>query len=61
MQKTIIALLAGFLPFFTAANAQLAENFNDGDFTNNPAWTGNTADFTVNAALELQRKISYKN
>ena len=61
MQKTIIALLALFLSLFTAANAQLAENFNDGDFTNNPAWTGNTADFTVNAALELQSNNTTAN
>ena len=36
------------------AYGQLAENFTDGDFTANPAWNGNTAHFTVNAAQELQ-------
>ena len=35
-------------------NAQLTENFNDGDFTNNPVWSGNTADFIVNPSLQLQ-------
>ena len=34
--------------------AQLSENFNDGDFTANPAWVGGTSDFIVNAALQLQ-------
>jgi hypothetical protein len=34
--------------------AQLSENFNDGDFTTNPAWVGGTSDFIVNAALQLQ-------
>jgi hypothetical protein len=34
--------------------AQLTDNFNDGDFTANPAWTGGGADFIINAALQLQ-------
>lgn len=36
------------------AQAQLSENFNDGDFTANPTWVGNTADFTINPAFQLQ-------
>ena len=38
----------------TTAKAQLAESFTDGNFTDNPAWTGGTADFTVNTSLQLQ-------
>jgi len=34
--------------------AQVSDNFNDGDFTQNPAWQGTNADFTVNASGELQ-------
>ncbi|MGB4843992.1 MAG: lamin tail domain-containing protein [Ferruginibacter sp.] len=33
---------------------QFTENFNDGDFTTNPAWVGNTSDWTVNPSLQLQ-------
>ena len=36
------------------SNAQVTENFNDGDFTNNPVWSGNTSDFIVNSSLQLQ-------
>lgn len=33
---------------------QFTENFNDGDFTTNPAWVGNVSDWTVNPSLQLQ-------
>lgn len=36
------------------SKAQLNDNFNDGDFTSAPAWTGNTAVYMVNAGLQLQ-------
>jgi len=44
-------LLFAFLPFL--ASAQLAETFADGNFTQNPAWTGDAAGFQV-AAQQLQ-------
>ena len=49
-----------FLFLFTGfiANAQLSENFNDGDLSNNPVWSGGTSDFTVNPYFQLQ---SYNN
>ncbi|MES2733819.1 MAG: lamin tail domain-containing protein [Bacteroidota bacterium] len=31
------------------AFAQLSENFSDGDFSNNPAWSGDATSFTINA------------
>ncbi len=43
------------------SNAQLTENFNDGDFSNNPSWSGNTADFTVNASSQLQSNNTTAN
>jgi len=48
-----------FMSFFT--NAQLSENFNDGDFTGNPAWSGGTSDFVVNSSLQLQSNNTVAN
>jgi len=45
-------LLIFLLPFF--AEAQIEDNFADGNLTENPAWQGNTDHFLVNAAFELQ-------
>jgi hypothetical protein len=43
-----------FLPL--ALQGQVSEDFTDGDFRKNPAWTGDTALFEVNAAKELHLK-----
>ena len=32
---------------------QLSDNFNDGDFTTNPEWTGDVSKYAVNAGFEL--------
>jgi len=53
MRKLSLLCLAVFL-IFIQTEAQSGDNFNDGDFTANPAWGGNTADFVVNGALQLQ-------
>ena len=50
--KTLLCLVACLLSLF--GNAQLSDNFSDGDFTSNPTWTGNTSLFTVNALGNLQ-------
>ncbi len=47
-----LLLLFTLLPLL--ASAQLAETFTDGDFTQNPVWTGNAGSFAVNAQLQLQ-------
>ncbi len=36
------------------SKAQLIENFDDGDFTANPVWSGDVASFIVNPSLQLQ-------
>jgi hypothetical protein len=50
------------LPFFTLnASAQLVDNFADGDYVANPSWTGNTADWIVNAGTRLQSNNTVAN
>lgn len=41
--------------------AQLIENFNDGDFTTNPAWVGNTTDWVIDSANELRSNNTTAN
>jgi len=43
------------------ATAQLSENFSDGNFSANPAWVGNTADWVVNAEGQLQSNNTVAN
>lgn len=51
MRKTLLFLL---LLCTKLTFAQLNDNFADGDFTNNPAWGGNTTYFIINANGQLQ-------
>ena len=48
-----ICLLGLILPIFQI-QAQLTEDFSDGDFTSNPLWNGDVSNFIVNGAMELQ-------
>jgi hypothetical protein len=50
MKKIFLILLV--FPFYVFS--QVNENFSDGNFTSNPVWTGETTEFIVNTAFQLQ-------
>lgn len=50
--RNLILLFSFYIPFI--GFSQLVEDFSDGDFTNNPTWTGTDGDFIVNASQQLQ-------
>ncbi|MFI5219913.1 MAG: lamin tail domain-containing protein [Bacteroidia bacterium] len=51
MMRKLFVLLA-FIPCLTFG--QLTEDFTDGNFTNNPVWSGDASEFIVNGAQQLQ-------
>lgn len=52
--RPIFTLLFSLIFGHFAAFAQLNDDFTDGDFTANPAWTGDATLFQINASQELQ-------
>ena len=46
---------------FKQAGAQVSENFSDGNFSSNPVWAGNTADWLVNNLSQLQSNNTIAN
>jgi hypothetical protein len=53
MQKGITLILFSLI-WWGYYNAQVTDDFSDGDFSNNPTWSGTTGDFIVNGVQELQ-------
>ncbi|MDP2424311.1 MAG: lamin tail domain-containing protein [Bacteroidales bacterium] len=49
----ILLLLFLFNPLQTIAQ-MITDDFSDGNFTQNPAWTGTTQKFTINSSFQLQ-------
>ena len=47
-------LLVLLVLFSVKVSGQVTDDFSDGDFTNNPTWSGTTADFNVNTSQQLQ-------
>lgn len=60
IKKVLITLF--LLMLISSRNyAQISESFDDGDFTNNPQWIGNSNAFVVNSSLQLQSNDTIAN
>jgi len=58
-RKVIISGI--LLTMLYSVQGQVTDNFADGNFTANPAWTGNTADWQVNTDAQLQSNSTTAN
>ncbi len=61
MGKNFTVLLAILLLISLRPQAQLVENFNDGNFIESPAWFGDTSSFIINSSFQLQSINSNAN
>ncbi len=55
MKKIFLFIL---ITFYFKANAQVIDNFSDGDFNSNPSWAGDIGGFQINPNLQLQTNLS---
>ncbi|MDE3182791.1 MAG: lamin tail domain-containing protein [Bacteroidota bacterium] len=61
MPKKFLVYLAILLLISLFSQAQLSENFNDGNFIENPSWIGDTPSFVINNSFQLQSNNSIAN
>src|SRR5665213_1943160 len=61
MMKYIFLCFFSLLVTNVNLEAQISENFNDGDFTNSSAWAGGSSDFIVNNSFQLQSNNTTEN
>ncbi|HEY8937368.1 MAG TPA: hypothetical protein VIM65_19215, partial [Cyclobacteriaceae bacterium] len=55
MMRNIFTICFLTIVHWQVCNAQFTDNFNDGDFTTNPTWTGNDSKFIISSGqLRLQ-------
>ena len=53
--RSLLLLVTGVILFLGTVHAQIvADSFTDGDFTNNPTWSGDDGVFSVNTDSQLQ-------
>ena len=56
MRKLLYFITLFLLPFI--AFSQIQDDFSDGDFSNNPTWNGDDAQFKINTSKKLQLNSS---
>lgn len=59
MRKLLLSLV--LICLLKSTKAQVSDNFSDGNFTANPTWIGNAADWVVNPAFQLQSNNTVAN
>lgn len=54
-------MFIGLCLLYVQCVAQLSDSFSDGDFTNNPVWSGQTSEWIINAGGQLQSNHTTTN